>query len=52
MKKLIYAGLEECIEFQKIWMVCMSGEALLSRVARKKAQIPKSERERDWQNNK
>lgn len=32
--KLIYGRLEECIQFQKIEMVCMSGEALLSGVAR------------------
>lgn len=48
--KLIHGGLEECIQFQNIEMVCMSGEALLSGVARQKPQIPGCERV--CQNNK
>lgn len=38
MKKQTYYGLEGCIEFQKVYMACLSGKALFSGVARAKAE--------------
>lgn len=45
MKKLIYAGLEECVQFQKTYIVCMSGEALFCQKWQEKSHIYKSVRE-------